>query len=376
MKKPAIFKMTAAIALCTAVAASCVLAGCAQDTAEVSQYSKDTNIVSYVSTQTQVYSATAEVVEAVADSVVEISTEATMTQWGMQYIVSGAGSGVIVGQDEDTYYIVTNDHVIEGANDITVRLRNGEEYEAELVAADDAADIAAITITCSEQLEIAVWADSDELQIGEDLIAIGNPLGSLGGTVTKGILSATERSIVVNDYEMTLLQTDTAINPGNSGGGLFNMRGELVGIVNAKTSDEEVEGICFAIPANTARDTFSDLVTYGYVQGRATFDIELTEGSISSGIGGAAQSITYVTATGDGVEAGTFELYDRIYKINGNEITTLASYNAALADISAGDEVTVEVFRGKINQGFFGNSITFEEQSVSFTVTALQYGAQ
>ena len=317
MKKPAIFKMTAAIALCTAVAASCVLAGCAQDTAEDSQYSKDTNIVSYVSIQTQVYSTTAEVVEAVADSVVEISTEATMTQWGMQYIVSGAGSGVIVGQDEDTYYIVTNDHVIEGANDITVRLRNGEEYEAELVAADDAADIAAITITCGEQLEIAVWADSDELQIGEDLIAIGNPLGSLGGTVTKGILSATERSIVVNDYEMTLLQTDTAINPGNSGGGLFNMRGELVGIVNAKTSDEEVEGICFAIPANTARDTFSDLVTYGYVQGRATFDIELTEGSISSGIGGAAQSITYVTATGDGVDAGTFELYDRIYKING-----------------------------------------------------------
>lgn len=376
MKKPAIFKMTAAIALCTAVAASCVLAGCAQDTAEVSQYSKDTNIVSYVSTQTQVYSATAEVVEAVADSVVEISTEATMTQWGMQYIVSGAGSGVIVGQDEDTYYIVTNDHVIECANDITVRLRNGEEYEAELIAADDAADIAAITITCGEQLDLAVWANSDKLQIGEDLIAIGNPLGSLGGTVTKGILSATERSIVVNDYEMTLLQTDTAINPGNSGGGLFNMRGELVGIVNAKTSDEEVEGICFAIPANTARDTFSDLVTYGYVQGRATFDIELTEGSISSGIGGAAQSITYVTATGDGVEAGTFELYDRIYKINGNEITTLASYNAALADISAGDEVTVEVFRGKINQGFFGNSITFEEQSVSFTVTALQYGAQ
>lgn len=376
MKKPAILKMTAAIALCTAVAASCTLAGCAQDTAGDSQYSKDTNIVSYVSTRTQVYSTTAEVVDAVADSVVEISTEATMTQWGMQYIVSGAGSGVIVGQDEDTYYIVTNDHVIEGANDITVRLRNGEEYEAELVAADDAADIAAITITCGKQLDLAVWANSDELQIGEDLIAIGNPLGSLGGTVTKGILSATERSIVVNDYEMTLLQTDTAINPGNSGGGLFNMRGELVGIVNAKTSDEEVEGICFAIPANTARDTFSDLVTYGYVQGRATFDIELTEGSISSGIGGAAQSITYVTATGDGIEAGTFELYDRIYKINGNEITTLASYNAALADISAGDEVTVEVFRGKINQGFFGNNITFEEQSVSFTVTALQYGAQ
>ena len=153
------------------------------------------------------------------------------------------------------------------------------------------------------------------------------------------------------------------------------MRGQLIGVVNAKTSDEEVEGICFAIPANDARATFDDLVTYGYVQGRAHFDIELAEGSISSDIGGAAQTITYVTAVGNDVPEGTFMKYDRIYKINGATISSLADYNAALADISAGEEVTVEVFRGSVSQGIFGNSISFAEESTAFTVTAAQYGA-
>ena len=372
-------KVCIACALCAAVTAAGALAGCAQtdDAIYLAEggNTQTNNIVTYVSQDSTTYSSAAEVVAAVADSVVEISTEAVTTQWGMQYVVSGAGSGVIVGQSDDLYYIITNDHVIEDATDITVRLRDGEEFGAELVAADDAADIAVVTISSSEQLTLAQWGDSDDLQIGEDLLAIGNPLGSLGGTVTKGILSATERTIIVNDYKMTLLQTDTAINPGNSGGGLFNMRGQLIGVVNAKTSDEEVEGICFAIPANDARATFDDLVTYGYVQGRAHFDIEIAEGSISSGIGGAAQTITYVTAVGDDVPEGTFMKYDRIYKINGATISSLADYNAAIADISAGEEVTVEVFRGSVSQGIFGNSISFAEESTAFTVTAAQYGA-
>ncbi len=368
-------KLFAACSLCIAVAAACTLAGCVQTEGEAGRAQSGGNentVVSYVAEDSAVYSSTAEVVAAVADSVVEINTEAITTQWGMQYIVSGAGSGVIVGKSDNTYYIITNEHVVEDANDITVRLRGGEEFEANLVAGDDAADIAVVTITSEDELTLAQWGDSDDLQIGEDLIAIGNPLGSLGGTVTKGILSATERTIIVNDYEMTLLQTDTAINPGNSGGGLFNMRGQLIGIVNAKTSDEEVEGICFAIPANDARATFDDLVTYGYVYGRATLGIELAEGTISSGIG-SSSSIVYVTAVADGTAEGTFELYDRIYKINGVEISSLSGYNSVLADISARDTVTVEVFRGSVSQGFFGSSITFAEESETFTVTAAQY---
>lgn len=324
------------------------------------------SVVSYASEKTEVKSSTAELVTAVADSVVEIRTESIQTQWGMQYIVSGAGSGVITGRgDNGTYKIVTNNHVISGANEIAVCLRNGTEYSARLVATDVAGDIAVIEIQESGELNVATWGKSSELSIGEDLIAIGNPLGSLGGTVTKGILSATERQIAISDYPMTLLQTDTAINPGNSGGGLFNMRGELIGVVNAKTSDEEVEGICFAIPSDIAKSIYDDLLTYGYVTGRATFGLSVTSGTMNNA------TVTYVTDA-SGAQNGTFQKYDRIAKIGETEITSLLSYNTALAKLAPGDSVEVTVYRGRASQSLFGGGITFESTPTVFTVTAQQ----
>lgn len=331
-------------------------------------------VVNYVSTDSTVYSSTAEVVSAVADTVVEISTESIVTNWGMQYIVSGAGSGVIVSKSDTTYYIVTNNHVIEDANDIKVTTRDGSSYEATLVATDDSADIAVVEITTNHILNVAIWGNSDDLQVGEDLIAIGNPLGSLGGTVTKGILSAKGRKITVGNYSMTLLQTDTAINPGNSGGGLFNMRGELIGVVNAKTSDEEVEGICFAIPSNIAKSVYDDLLTYGYLKGRATLPIEIAEGTISSsGINTQTESIVYVTNVLD-VTSNTFKQYDRIYTINGEKVTSIASYNNILASIKPNQVIEIEVYRGQITQSIFGNSISFATKITKFNVTATQYG--
>ena len=354
--------------LCMAVATTCVAAGCADDTA-----GGEGKVVSYVAAPSITYNSTAEVVAAVADTVVEISTETVKTQWGQQYIVSGAGSGVIVGCSESDYYIVTNNHVIEGANDISVTTRSGVKYDARLVATDDSADIAVVTVTSETELPLAVWGDSDTLMIGEDLIAIGNPLGSLGGTVTKGILSATGRSIAVGDYYMTLLQTDTAINPGNSGGGLFNLRGELIGVVNAKTSDEDIEGICFAIPANYARGVCGDLLEYGYIKGRATLNLKLAEGSISTGINTQSQGIAYL-ASAEGWSEDTFRQYDRIYKINGKEISCILDYNTVMAGIKPGDKVDVEVFRGNVTQGWLNNSISFATEITTFSVTALQYG--
>lgn len=363
-----------AFLVCLASLAACVFAGCEKTEEQGVEDSGGANVVSYVSENSEVYSSTAEVVEAVADSVVEISTESVTTQWGMQYIVSGAGSGVIVGKAENgAYYIITNNHVIDGANDITVRTRTGEEYKATLVATDDSEDIAVVTVTSETELNIATFGNSDSLKIGEDLIAIGNPMGSLGGTVTKGILSATGRTIVVGDFAMTLLQTDTAINPGNSGGGLFNMRGELIGVVNAKTTDEEIEGICFAIPSNKAKSVYTDLVEHGYVVGRATFPITVSAGSISTGINTQAQTIVYVTNVGD-VPDGTFKLYDRIYKLNGKEISSLSDYNGALKEISPNESVTVQVYRGTRTQSMFGGSISFASDVTEFEVTALQYG--
>ncbi|MDE7106951.1 MAG: trypsin-like peptidase domain-containing protein, partial [Clostridiales bacterium] len=290
-----------------------------------------------------------------------IRTESVTTQWGMQYVVSGAGSGVIVAHDADyeTYYIVTNNHVIEGAHDIKVSLRSGgEAYTATLIASDVAGDIAVISITEKSTLNVAVWGSSSGLLVGEDVIAIGNPLGSLGGTVTKGIISATERSIPVGNYTMTLLQTDTAINPGNSGGGLFNMRGELVGVVNAKTSDEEVEGICFAIPADTARSIFDDLVTDGVVSGRVTLGISVAVYDSSA---------VYVTAA-----VGDFKQYDRIAKINDVTVTSLLTYHDALAALKPNDEVKVIVYHGRVTQSMFGGRLTFDDNPTAVTVTAKQ----
>ena len=173
---------------------------------------------------------------------------------------------------------------------------------------------------------------------------------------------------------MTLLQTDTAINPGNSGGGLFNMRGELIGVVNAKTTDEEIEGICFAIPINNAKKVFNDLLEYGYILGRSTFNIEVAEGAISSKMmSSQTRTIVYITAINDNSAEG-FCQYDMIYKINGVEITSLLDYNVALSKVNAGEEVEIEVYRGSVSQSFWSSGISFADEVTTFKTKTLQYG--
>ena len=352
-----------------------LMTGCFEEVKIIEDNSPKDGVVSYVSIDSKVYSSTAEVVSAVADTVVEISTESVVTSWGRQYISSGAGSGVVLGVADDTYYIITNNHVIEGVTEITVRTRSGEVYDATLIATDDSADIAVVSIKSSQELSVAIMGNSDDLQIGEDLIAIGNPLGSLGGTVTKGILSAKGRNIQIDNYQMTLLQTDTAINPGNSGGGLFNMKGELIGVVNAKTTDEEIEGICFAIPINNAKKVYNDLIQYGYILGRSTFNLEVAEGTYSSRTinGTQTKTVVYVTSLLDN-SSDNFKQYDMIYKINGIEISSILDYNIALSNIQAGDEVEVEVYKGSVTQSYWSSGITFENESTTFKTTTKQYG--
>ena len=193
----------------------------------------------------------AEVVKLVADTVVEITTTNVVTdRFYGQYVTSGAGSGVIIS---DNGYIITNYHVIEGARSISVRLTDGSEFKASLIGGDVGNDIAVLKISATG-LRAAVMGSSKSLVVGQEVVAIGNPLGSLGGTVTNGIISALDRTVVVDGYQMTLMQTNAAINPGNSGGGLFNRAGELIGIVNAKRSDTGIEGLGFAIPIDIAWD--------------------------------------------------------------------------------------------------------------------------
>ncbi len=285
-----------------------------------------------------------EVVALVKDSVVEITTETSV--YNGRYVESGAGSGVIIGRSEDgkTVYIATNNHVIAGAEKINVRLTNGNEYAATLRGTDSTSDIAVITITVNESVTVAQLGSSTSLKVGESVIAIGNPLGELGGTVTNGIISALAREVDISGSSMTLLQTSAAVNPGNSGGGLFNMKGELIGVVNAKSSGENIDNIGFAIPVDTAYDIIKELIEYGYVTGRVDAGltlIDVTDTYTAWYYGVSTLGVyVYESKYSTDIQSG-----DRIVSVNGVEVSSSAAIKSILGDCSVGDSVTVRVSR-------------------------------
>lgn len=191
------------------------------------------------------------------ESVVEISTESVSTDsWAQQYVVQGAGSGIIIDSDG---YIMTNYHVIEGASKITVRNDNNKTYTAKVIGYDKDNDIAVIKIDASG-LKAVKYGNSNQISVGDMAVIIGNPLGELGDSVTAGIISSTSREITLDNNTMNLIQTDASVNPGNSGGGLFNSKGQLIGVVVAKASSTDVEGLGFAIPVNKAAKIASEIM--------------------------------------------------------------------------------------------------------------------
>ena len=294
-----------------------------------------------------------EIAAMAADSVVEIVVQSTSDSGYIgQTILTGAGSGVILTQSG---YIITNNHVVEDADSIKVRLRNGEEYDAELIGADSKSDIAVIKID-AENLTVAVVGDSSLLQVGELAVAIGNPLGELGGTVTDGIISALDREITIDGENMTLLQTNAAINPGNSGGGLFNGRGELIGIVNAKSSGTDIEGLGFAIPINDAMEVFNDLVEYGYVRGRVDTGMQMLEinDTQTAYMYRVSQLGLYVyeVENGSSAQSAGLQSGDYILSVDGTEISSLADFNSAIDAHSVGDQVEISVLRGRTVHDF------------------------
>ena len=286
-----------------------------------------------------------EVVSLVADAVVEITTSVVQTNpYYGNYVTSGAGSGVVIAQSGEYAYIVTNYHVIDGASSASVILTDGTKIDAEYLDGDANYDIAMLRIETSKKFPKIVCGSSASLKVGDDVIAIGNPLGQLGGTVTEGIISALDRELMIGDVKMTLLQTSAAVNPGNSGGGLFNMAGELVGIVNAKKSAEGIEGLGFAIPIDVVYDKFVEIIENGYIHGRASLGIETEYVSdVMTAISKyslKATGIFVTSSSADGVKAK-----DYLYAINGQRITDSSTYAAVISSLKIGDEVELTLYR-------------------------------
>ena len=300
-----------------------------------------------------------EISAKVGPSVVEVTTEAvTTSRFFGEYIESGAGSGVIISKDG---YLITNHHVISGATQVRVRLNDGTEYEAAVVGSDSKTDVAVLKID-AEGLSPAVIGDSGSLQVGEFVLAVGNPLGRLGGTVTDGIISALDRDVTVNSQSMQLLQMNAAVSPGNSGGGLFNARGELIGIVNAKSSDSEAEGLGFAIPIDTAIRVAEELINNGYVTGRpamgvTVLDITNAQTAYQYGVNQAGVYVQSVNENSPAARAG-LRPGDRFIGIDGTAVSSTSDITDLLGKHAVGDTIEVQVVRdGQILTA----SLTLEE---------------
>ena len=321
-----------------------------QQVAPSSTSSSDSGSASAVNTASGM--TTAQVSEMVSPSVVVITTEQVVySQWswyGQNQVESGAGSGVIISSDG---YILTCAHVVDGASNITVTI-NDKDYTATLVGEDTTSDIAVIKIDANG-LTPATVGDSDSLKVGQNVMAVGNPLGELGGTVTGGMISALNRSVTIQGTNstntMSLIQMDASVSPGNSGGGLFNMNGELVGIVNAKSSSSDAEGLGFAIPINDAIKVAQELLENGYVTGRPYLGITylaVTDAQTAQQMGVNAYGVYIVDVTKGGpADQAGLKAGDRIVSVDGSEIAAKDDLGTLMQKHAAGDTLAITVAR-------------------------------
>lgn len=289
---------------------------------------------------------TTEIAKKVGPSVVGITSvmQGAMSFFGGYSQTSADGSGIILSKDG---YIVTNNHVVANSTSVMVTLNTGSEYEAKLIGADEQTDLAVIKIEPKEELTVAVLGDSNKIEVGERVVAIGNPMGlEFFGSVTQGIVSAVNRSINIENRTMNLIQTDAAINSGNSGGALINAYGEVIGINSVKMASSGVEGMSFAIPISEASPIISDLLEHGYVKGRPIIGIgtrDVTEymaQMYSWPRGAQVMSINSDTAREAGLQQG-----DIILSVNGKKIETGEELNKEKDKHKPGDTLKLEVYK-------------------------------
>ena len=288
----------------------------------------------------------AAVSQAVSPSVVSIINKVRPSGMLNRSVEQGSGSGIIISEDG---YIVTNNHVIAGANEITVKLSTDEEYTAELIGTDAQTDLAVLKINASG-LKAAALGNSNDVQVGEQVIAIGNPLGEqLSGSVTVGYISALNRKIDVEGTTYNLLQTDAAINEGNSGGALVNLNGEVIGINSVKVAASGVEGLGFAIPISDAKPIIDDLIAHGYVTGRPSIGVEVValNNSIAYYYDLPLNYGLYVNSVqkDSGAEKAGLKNGDIIVGCNGKDVKTLDELNEIRDQFKSGDTITLTIYR-------------------------------
>ena len=288
----------------------------------------------------------AEVYAANVNSTVGITTSVTTNFWGFQTTSAASGSGFVISDDG---YILTNYHVIEGSNAITVAMFDGTTYDAKLMGYDASNDIAVLKVE-AEGLEPVVLGDSDNMNVGDSVVAIGNPLGELTFSLTSGAVSAMDREVTLSgNVTMDLIQTDCAINSGNSGGALFNMYGEVIGITNAKysssTGEASIDNIGFAIPINDILPIVESIIEKGYIAkpyiGVTISDVSAEAQMYGIPVGAAVQS---VTEGGPAQKAG-LQVNDVVTAVNGEAITGSSDLVDCVGKCQVGDVLTMKVYR-------------------------------
>ena len=301
----------------------------------------------------------------------------TSTYWG-QTESQSSGSGMIISKDG---YVLTNNHVVEGAEKLTVMTTSGEEYDATVIGADEVNDVALLKIEGDEDFPTVSIGDSDQIEVGEQVCAIGNPLGELTNTLTVGYVSALDREISESSTGTTInmFQTYCAINSGNSGGPIFDMNGNVVGITTAKYSSSgysnaaSVEGIGFCIPINDAMSIVNDLMQYGYVKGRVSMGVSVRAMDTTVAQYYNLPTGVYVAGvtSGSAAENAGIQEGDMICAIDGDETASVAALKQKLKDYKPGDTATVSIYRSSTGEKL-DVTITFDEMQATTTTDESQ----
>ena len=322
-----------------------------------------------------------DIVDEVMPSIVAITNVSqTVYQsfWGQSktYESTSCGSAIIVSQDNEYLYVATNNHVVEGANSLTVTFANDDTVSAEIKGTDPSTDLAVVKVALSSikddtmsEIKVATLGSSDTLKVGESCIAIGNALG-YGQSVTTGVISALNREVSVSDsssstnYTAELIQTDAAINPGNSGGALLNTAGEVIGINSVKYSDTSVEGIGYAIPMDTAKPIIEELITNEKVDESNSAYLGIAGVDVTSDVAKTYNMPTgvYVAQVMEGAaaEQAGIQKGDIITKFDGKDVTSMEKLSYNMQYYAAGTTVDVVIERSSNGQ--------YEEQTISVTL--------